>query len=170
MEREKIFLGLDPGIASLGFGVIKEKKGEFKILNYGVIKTSPSLPYLKRLERLEKEVLKLIKKYHPFVISVESVFFFKNLKTATRVSEVKGIILLTTAKKRIPIIEVTPLQIKAIICGYGKANKKQVQKMIKKILKMKDIPKSDDAADALAIALVGAFLLKKPLTTSFEII
>ncbi len=171
MKKKKIIsLGIDPGTATVGFGVIEKTKKNLKVLDYGTITTFPSTSYPERLEKIEKEIKKIITKYSPRIIAVESLFFFKNLKTAIKVSEVKGIILLTAAKKRIPIIEITPLQVKMAICGYGKASKKQIQQAIKELLHLKDIPKPDDAADALALSYVAFLMLKKPLTKQFEII
>lgn len=170
MKKRKISLGIDPGTATIGFGVIEESKKGIKVLDYGVIKTPPSSFYPERLKKIEKEVKKLIRKFSPKIVSIESLFFFKNLKTAVKVSEVKGIILLITAKEKVPVIEITPLQVKMAITGYGRASKKQIQKTIKKLLNLKDLPKPNDAADALALSYVGLLMLKKSLTNVFEII
>ncbi len=150
-------LGIDPGTAITGFGVVKvSKKGKtknsFKCLAYGTIRTDPQFSAPQRLKKIYLEVNKLIKKYQPQVLAIENVFFFKNLKTAFQVSEAKGVILLTTAQKKILTKEYTPLQIKMNVCGYGRASKKQIQKMIKPIFGLKEVP-SDDAADALGVIL-----------------
>ena len=154
-----IILGIDPGTATTGYGIvrIKKEKGKRKkeliCLAYGCIKTSPDLNDGQRLKQINQELNKIIKKYKPNSLIVENVYFFKNLKTALPVSQAKGVILLTAAKKNIPIYEITPLQVKMAISGYGRADKKQVQKMIKIILNLEKIPKPDDAADALAVAV-----------------
>lgn len=154
-----IILGIDPGTASTGYGVIKRIKCQktkdkevLGCLGYGLIQTDPSLKAEERLRILNNELNKLIKKYQPKVLVVESIYFFKNLKTVIPVSQAVGVILLTAAKKKIPVYRFTPLQVKMAITGYGWAEKKEVQKKIKVLLKLKEIPKSDDAADALAIA------------------
>jgi len=151
-----IILGIDPGTATTGFGIIKKIKKKLKVIDYGCIKTSPDLCPGERLKRINNELNKLIKKYKPKVLAVENIYFFKNLKTAMPVSQAKGVILLTAAKKKIPVYEITPLQMKMAITGYGKAEKKQVQKMLKVLLNMKEVPKLDDASDALGIALCYA--------------
>lgn len=151
-----IILGIDPGTATTGFGVVRKTKKKLKVIDYGCIVTSRGLSDGERLKKLSNELNKLIKKYQPKVLAVESVYFFKNLKTAMPVSQAKGVILLTAAKKKIPVYEITPLQMKMAITGYGKAEKKQVQEMVKVLLNMDKAPKIDDAADALGIALCYA--------------
>ncbi len=154
-----LIIGIDPGTATTGYGVIEikskqgRKKEELKFIAYGTIQTAPHQPAELRLKKIYNEVTRLIKKYKPNVLSIEKIFFFKNFKTVIPVSEVRGIILLAAAKKRITIKEFTPLQVKMGISGYGRADKRQVQRMVKKILGLKKIPKPDDAADALAIAV-----------------
>ena len=151
-----VILGIDPGTATTGYGVIKVPKGKtgkIKTLAYDCIITDPKLPSGERLKKINKEINCLIKKYQPNVLAVESIYFFKNLKTAMPVSQAKGVILLTAAKKKVPVYEFTPLQVKMAVAGYGKAEKKQVQKMVKLLLNLKEIPKMDDAADALGVAL-----------------
>jgi len=146
-------IGIDPGLARLGFGIIKKINNKIKLLDYGCIKTSPVFPTGERLKKINNEINKIIRRYKPKILAIENLYFFKNLKTAMPVSQVKGVILLTAAKKKIPVFEITPLQMKMTITGYGKAEKKQVQKMIKVLLDLKETPTSDDAADALGIAL-----------------
>ncbi len=153
-----IILGVDPGTASTGYGII-EKKRFLRCLNYGVIKTTPNFDHGERLRRINNELSKIIKKYRPHILVIEKIFFFKNLKTVIPVSQACGAILLTAAKKRLPVYEFTPLQVKFAITGDGRADKKIVQKRIKKLLNLKKAPKSDDAADALAIALT--YLINK---------
>lgn len=155
-----IIIGIDPGTATTGYGIIKtgnlnrkNRNKNLKVLDYGCIITKPEIPQAERLKKLNNELNKIIKKHKPAVLAVENVYFFKNLKTAIPVSQAKGVILLTAAKNKIPVYEFTPLQMKMAITGYGKAEKKQVQKMLQTLLKLDDLPKKDDAADALGIAL-----------------
>ncbi|MCX6789565.1 MAG: crossover junction endodeoxyribonuclease RuvC [Candidatus Gribaldobacteria bacterium] len=155
-----IILGIDPGTATMGWGALKKSKRELELIDYGVIVTSPKQATGERLLKLYKELSTLIKRLKPDVLVVEKLFFFKNLKTALPVSEARGVILLAIAEQKIKIIELTPLQIKMGVCGYGRADKQQVQKMIKEILGLEKIPKPDDAADAIAAALCGAYSLK----------
>lgn len=150
-----IILGIDPGTATTGFGVIKKNK-EIKLIEYGCIKTLTNLTTAERLRVLHNQLNLLIKKHKPDMVAVEDIFFFKNLKTAVKVSQARGVILLTAAKSKIPIFECTPLQIKQAITSYGRAEKIQVQKMVKVLLNLKEIPKPDDAADALAAAICCA--------------
>jgi len=149
-----IILGIDPGTASTGYGVIKTNgKKLAKFLACGVFRTTPDLKRGDRLKKIHNELSKIITKYQPQVLAIENVFFFKNLKTALAVSQAEGAIFLLAAKKKLPIFEFTPLQVKLTITGDGRADKKIVQKKITKLLKLKEAPTSDDAADALAIAL-----------------
>lgn len=150
-----IIMGIDPGVAKLGYSVLKKpktKSGKLKALDYGCITTDPKFSPGERLKKIYQELNKLIRQYQPQVLAVENVYFFKNLKTAMPVSEAKGVVLLAAAKKKIKVRELTPLEVKMGICGYGRADKKQVQKMIKEILNLQEIPRPDDAADALAVA------------------
>jgi crossover junction endodeoxyribonuclease RuvC len=147
-----IVLGIDPGIAKIGYGVIKKTKS-LKCLDYGTIKTTPSFTMPERLRILNNKLSHVIKKYQPEILVVENVYFHRNLKTAIPVSQAEGVILLTAAKKKMPVCQFTPLQVKMAITGYGRAKKKRVQKKIKSLLRLKKIPQSDDAVDALAIAL-----------------
>jgi len=155
-----IIIGVDPGTATSGYGVLRKVKSRLKCLDYGVIKTTPSLSPEQRLRKLYFELSKLLRKYKPKILAVENLYFFKNLKTAIPVSEAKGVILLAAAKKKIKVWQISPLEVKMGICGYGRADKKQIQRMIKEILGLEKIPKPDDAADALAIAV--CYALKNP--------
>ena len=159
-----IIIGIDPGTAKMGWGVInaKQQKGKKNLdcLGSGFIKTSSSLAPAERLKILYTELNRLLKKYQPNVLAVESLYFFKNLKTALPVSQAKGVVLLAAAKKKIPVYEFTPLQVKMIVTGYGRAEKKQVQKMIKVLLNLDTVPKLDDAADALGVAICYAHTLR----------
>jgi crossover junction endodeoxyribonuclease RuvC len=157
----KIILGIDPGIADTGFGLIEKiSGGKISCLAYGSIKTKAGMPMAERLEILSDELEKIIKKYQPALAAIEELFFQNNAKTAIIVGEARGVILLACRKNRLPIVELTPLQVKQTISGYGRADKNQVQKMVKLLLKLKEIPKPDDAADALAIAISAVNELK----------
>lgn len=158
-----IVIGIDPGTATTGFGIIKKTRGENKVVDFGCIITKPGMPDAERLKILSNELNKLLKKHQPKVMAVENIFFFKNLKTVMPVSQAKGVILLAAAKKKIPVYEFSPLQVKMAVTGYGKAEKKQVQKMVFNLLNLKEIPKQDDAADALGIALCYIFKSEKKL-------
>jgi len=155
-----IILGIDPGTATTGFGLIKKSKSNLKLLKYGLITTPANLSTAERLNKLHKELALLIKKEKPNIVAVEDIFFFKNLKTAIKVSQARGVILLTAAKLKIPVFECTPLQVKQAITSYGRAEKIQVQKMVKTLLNLKEIPKPDDAADALAVAICCAHTIR----------
>lgn len=149
----KIILGIDPGIADTGYGVIKEDGSSLQCLTYGSIKTSAQDDLITRLDILNRELDKIIKKYKPALASVEQLFFNKNVRTALVVGQARGVALLTLKQNNLPIIEFTPSQVKQAVSAYGQASKKQVQKMVKLILNLKDLPYPDDAADALAIAI-----------------
>lgn len=154
-----IILGIDPGTATTGYGVIdykKKNKKQIVCLDYGIIQTSPKQTVGERLIQLNFDLNEIIKKYKPELAAVESLFFFKNLKTAMPVSQARGIIIYTLSKKNVPFVEVTPQQAKTSVTGYGKATKNQVQKMVQQLLYLEEMPKPDDAADALAIAICCA--------------
>ena len=161
-----IIIGIDPGTATTGFGIIKydnNQKSEFRILEFGVISTSKKDSDAERLKTLYEDLTYLIKKYKPQKIGVEKLFFTSNQKTAMTVSQARGIILLTAKLFNLELNEFTPLQVKSTLCGYGKADKKQVQFMIKQTFGLKSVPKPDDAADALAIALCSAWAKPKKI-------
>jgi len=154
-----IILGIDPGTATTGYGVInyqKKNKKQIVCLDYGIIQTSPKQSVGERLIQLNFDLNEIIKKYKPEMAAVESLFFFKNLKTAMPVSQARGVIIYTLSKKNVPFVEFTPLQAKTAVTGYGKATKNQVQKMVQQLLCLEEMPKPDDAADALAIAICCA--------------
>lgn len=148
-----VVLGIDPGLATLGWGVLKNDRGRFETIDYGVVLTpkEESLPV--RLAMLEEGVNKLIDKYHPDEIALEELFFNNNITTGINVAQARGVILLTCVKKCGRLYEYTPLQIKQALTGYGRADKKQMQIMVKTLLRLDNIPKPDDTADALAVAL-----------------
>lgn len=148
-----IILGIDPGFARIGYGCIETTKNKTRLIECGVIKTSPNLPLSKRLQTIYKEISALVKKFKPQKASLEELFFHNNQKTALNVSQARGVILLALEHAKIETHEFTPLQVKLAITSYGRADKQQIQKMVKLLLNLSKIPKSDDAADALAIAL-----------------
>jgi crossover junction endodeoxyribonuclease RuvC len=146
-------LGIDPGTATIGWAIVSQHKGKVIPVSYGCINTSFKKTTSKRLKEIAEDLEKIIDKFKPQEAAVEDIFFFKNLKTVIKVSQAKGAILLTLEKHNLKIFEYTPLQLKQAITGYGRAEKKQVQLMVKNILKLKNIPRPDDASDALAIAI-----------------
>ena len=149
-----IIVGFDPGIATLGYGVIStDKSGRAEMIDYGIISTPKEENLAVRLAMLEKGVKQVIDTFKPDEIAVEELFFAKNVKTGIAVAHARGVILLTAIKECGKIFEYTPLQIKQALTGQGRADKHQVQYMVKAILNLKDIPKPDDAADALAVAI-----------------
>jgi len=149
-----IIFGIDPGIADTGYGIIKiSNNGQLDCLGYGSIKTKANTPLPDRLAILNIELKKLLKKHKPGLVAIEQLFFCNNAKTALIVGQARGIALLTAQQMAIPIVEFTPLQVKQAVTAYGQAEKTQMQKMVKIILNLKEIPKPDDAADALAIAI-----------------
>lgn len=149
-------LGIDPGLATMGFGVIDVVNGKSSVVDYGVILTSKNEAFPTRLAIIEKGVKELIKKFTPDEIALEELFFNNNVKTAIDVAQARGVILLTCVKDCGKLFEYTPLQIKQALTGYGRAEKKQIQQMVATFLGLKAIPKPDDAADALAVALTHA--------------
>lgn len=152
----KIILGLDPGIADTGFGVVKYDHGVLSCLGYGSIKTEAGTDLSCRLDIIYQELEKLIKKYQPNLVAVEQLFFNKNTKTALIVAQARGVLLLKIKQHKLKVIEFTPGQVKQAVCAYGQASKNQVQKMVKIILKLEELPQPDDAADALAIAICSS--------------
>lgn len=148
-----IILGIDPGFERLGCAVLKKTGGDNNLIYSICLKTDKKLAFEKRLLCLGRELKKLIKKYKPDMMAIEKVFFFKNQKTASQISETRGMILYLAALEKIPVKEFTPLQVKMSLTGYGRAEKQQVQKMVGVILRTKEIPKQDDEVDAIAIAL-----------------
>lgn len=146
-------LGIDPGTAIVGFSIIEYENKKINLLDYGCIYTDKNLPMEERLLEIFNGIEDIIKKYSPEHMAIEELFYFKNNKTVISVGEARGVILLAGKKNGLSIQGYTPLQVKIGITGYGKADKKQVQLMVKTLLKMKEIPKPDDAADAIAIAI-----------------
>ena len=149
-------LGIDPGYAILGYGLIEYEKGKMRPLDYGTVETSAKLSTTERLVLIEEQMGKLLKDFAPNEIAVEELFFNTNITTGIKVAQARGVILLTCAKLGVKLFEYTPLQIKSTLTGNGTAAKTQVQFMVRQLLRLKDTPKPDDAADALAAAICHA--------------
>ena len=149
-------LGIDPGIAIVGFGLIEANAGQAQMLQYGAVTTEAGLPLATRLWQIGNDMEELIAQCRPDVIAIEELFFNNNITTGIAVAHGRGVILYSAEKCGIPLYEYTPSQVKQAVVGYGKAEKRQVMDMTKRLLKLKAVPKPDDAADALAIALCHA--------------
>ena len=153
-----IILGLDPGLATLGYGVIeKDAKGNCRAVDCGVIVTPKDEGLPVRLAMLEEGLCKILDKYNPDEVAIEELFFSKNITTGIAVAHARGVTLLTCVKRCGKLYEYTPMQIKQALTGYGRADKKQMQSVVASLLKLKSVPKPDDAADALGVALCHAF-------------
>ena len=151
-----IILGIDPGTAITGFGLIRKIKSQWQYIECGCIKTSATVSLAERLDNIYSDVLSLIKKYKPRAVAVEDLFFFKNAKTAIKVAHARGVVILAARRSGLPLFEYTPLQVKQSLTGYGRADKRQMQEMVKSLLCLNSIPEPDDAADALAVAICHA--------------
>lgn len=155
-NKSMIILGIDPGLANTGYGVVQKttrsKPTDFRCVTYGLIKTEPTMTLPDRLHKLHIDLGRIITQYQPQALVMENVFFFKNAKTIVPVSQAQGVILLAAAKKKLPVYRYTPIEVKMTITGFVKADKKDIQREIAKILSLAEIPKPDDAADALSIA------------------
>lgn len=156
-SKSKItILGIDPGLADTGYGVIEKTKSKLTVIDFGCIKTKAGTPEEQRLLEIHESLQQIIKKYKPDILAVERLFFAKNVKTAMSVSQARGVIILAAGENKLELIEYTPLQVKQALTGYGRASKDQIKEMVKIILNLARPPKSDDAADALAIAICCA--------------
>lgn len=153
-------LGIDPGFGRMGWAVLEGNRANQKLVECGCLETSPDDSLNVRLEEIYDHVSELIDKYRVDEAAVEDLFYFKNQKTVIGVGQARGVILLAIVKKKVPCVNYTPLQIKQAVAGYGKADKQQVQLMVKSLLKLKVVPKPDDAADAVATALAHMFTNK----------
>lgn len=149
-------LGIDPGIATIGFGLVEAERGQMKMVTYGAITTPAGLPLSKRLYQISQDMEDLIGQLKPDVISIEELFFNANITTGIAVAHGRGVILCAAEKCGIPLFEYTPSQVKIAVVGYGKAEKRQVMDMTRRLLHLKAVPRPDDAADALALALCHA--------------
>jgi crossover junction endodeoxyribonuclease RuvC len=148
-----IVIGIDPGLATVGFGVIRTEEEQITPLSYGCIRTSDDKHTPQRLLEIYTEINELLEKYSPGIIAVEQLFFTRNVSSAMVVSEAKGVIFLAAAQRNIPVVEYTPAQVKQAVTGSGRADKRQMQEMIKRLLGLEELPRPDDAADGLSIAL-----------------
>lgn len=146
-------IGIDPGIATLGFGIIDKYREKESYLNCGVITTSADLSLSDRLMQIYEDLNRLIKTFNPDVVAIEELFFNTNAKTAISVAQGRGVAILAFKQSSLPIYEYTPLQVKQAVVGYGRADKRQIMEMVKRLLSLTAYPKPDDAADALAVAL-----------------
>ena len=155
-KTSNILLGIDPGIARIGFGVLKHSgKDAIEVLDYGCITTNAGVAMEDRLRTLYEELSGIIKQHKPTIMAVEKIYFAKNTKTALTVGHARGVILLTAATYGLSLQEFTPLQIKQGLTGYGRADKNQIGQMVKTLLKLERVPTPDDTADALAVALIA---------------
>lgn len=148
-----VVLGIDPGVATIGFGLVRVERGTNTLLQYGVITTPAGLPLSQRLLQISNDMDQLLARFRPEEMAVEELFFTKNITTGISVAHGRGVVLLAAEKAGIPIYEYTPMQVKQAVAGYGGAQKRQVMLMTQRLLGMKEIPKPDDAADALALAI-----------------
>ena len=149
-------LGIDPGVAIVGFGVVDSEGGTQRMVQYGAINTPANTPLAARLEQIEQDLMELLQQFKPDEVAIEELFFSKNITTGIAVAHARGVILATVEKAGIPLYEYTPMQVKQAVVGYGLAEKNQVMDMTKRLLKLRSVPKPDDAADALAIAICHA--------------
>lgn len=146
-------LGIDPGTATTGIGVVDYLQGKEQLIHYGTIRTPPEMEMHLRLLKIHQELNEILDEYLPEAVAIEQLFHQKNAKTVITVAQARGVLMMTPAARNLEIYEYTPLQVKQAVCGYGSADKRQVQLMVQNILHMQNIPKPDDAADALAIAI-----------------
>ena len=151
-----IILGIDPGYAIIGWGVIRYERGKFIPVDFGAITTAAGVPFNRRLEMIYDELSALLTQYIPDAVAVEKLYFQTNAKTAIDVAQARGVIMLALQKCGAPVFEYTPLQVKSAVTGFGQAQKPQVMEMTKRLLRLKAVPKPDDTADALAIAICHA--------------
>lgn len=151
-----IIIGIDPGYAIVGIGVVEYRGNRFRTLEYGAITTPAGMPTVDRLKKIYDELTLLLDKHKPDAVAVEELFFNSNQKTAINVAQARGVILVALRNNNVPVYEYTPLQVKQSVTGYGRAQKGQIQQMVKTLLGLNVIPKPDDAADALALAICHA--------------
>ena len=149
-------LGIDPGFATIGFGLVEADRGQARMVTYGAITTPAGLPLSRRLYQIGSDAEELIVRLQPEVISIEELFFTNNQKTGIAVAQARGVILLSAMENEVEVAEYTPLQVKQSVVGYGRAEKKQVMEMTRSLLKLREVPKPDDTADALALTICHA--------------
>ena len=151
-----VILGIDPGVAIVGFGVVDSEGGTQRMVQYGAINTPANTPLATRLVQIEQDLTELLQQFKPDEVAIEELFFSKNITTGIAVAHARGVILYTAERLQVPVYEYTPMQVKQAVVGYGLAEKHQVMDMTRRLLKLKSVPKPDDAADAIAIALCHA--------------
>ena len=151
-----IILGIDPGYAIVGYGVIKYEANRFTVIDYGAVTTNAGTPFVERLEIIYNDLTAIMQKYHPEAMAIEKLFYNTNAKTVIDVAQARGVTVLAAKQNNVEMFEYTPLQVKQSVVGYGRAEKKQVQEMTRVILKLEKVPKPDDTADALAMAICHA--------------
>lgn len=155
-----IFLGIDPGLSEVGFGITEVKQGEPHFIDCGIIKTSPSHSFGERLSIIKKDMEEILDMHRYTAVGIEELFFVKNITNGIKVAHARGVLLQAIHEKGFPILEFKPSEIKSAICGSGSADKLQVQTMVKRLLNLNELPKPHDAADALAISLLAARMYK----------
>ena len=151
-----LILGIDPGYAIIGWGVIRFERGKYIPVDFGAITTNAGVPFNRRLEQIYEQLNALLDTHHPDVVAVEKLYFQTNAKTAIDVAQARGVTMLALQQHGVPVYEYTPLQVKSAVTGFGQAQKPQVMEMSKRLLRLKAVPKPDDTADALAIAICHA--------------
>ena len=151
-----LILGIDPGYAIIGWGLIRYERGRYIPVDFGAITTSAGTPFNRRLEMIYDDLSALLTRYTPDAVAVEKLYFQNNQKTAIDVAQARGVTMLALQKQGVPVFEYTPLQVKSAVTGFGQAQKPQVMEMTKRLLRLKAVPKPDDTADALAIAICHA--------------
>ena len=151
-----IIIGIDPGYAITGYGIIDYSGNRFRVLDYGTITTRAHVPFEQRLLTIYSEIESVLTRFRPEVMAIEELFFSKNATTAIGAAQARGVLILSAAKAGIPVFEYTPMQVKMAVTGYGRADKNQVSRMVKTILCLERVPKKDDTSDALAIAICQA--------------
>ncbi len=148
-----VIFGIDPGYAIVGCGVVRYERNDFSLMGYGAVTTDKDMPFNQRLKKIYDDITELLQRFRPDAVSIERLYFNTNQKTAIDVAQARGVIVLAVQQAGVPIFEYTPLQVKQSIVGYGRAEKQQVQEMTRMFLHLDKIPKPDDAADALALAI-----------------
>ena len=151
-----LILGIDPGYAIIGWGLIRFERGKYIPVDFGAITTNAGVPFNRRLEQIYDQLNELLDTHHPDAVAVEKLYFQTNAKTAIDVAQARGVTMLALQKHGVPVFEYTPLQVKSAVTGFGQAQKPQVMEMTKRLLRLKAVPKPDDTADALAIAICHA--------------
>ena len=151
-----LILGIDPGYAIIGWGIIRFERGKYIPVDFGAITTNAGVPFNRRLEQIYDQLNALLDTHHPDAVAVEKLYFQNNQKTAIDVAQARGVTMLALQQHGVPVFEYTPLQVKSAVTGFGQAQKPQVMEMTKRLLRLKAVPKPDDTADALAIAICHA--------------